>query len=66
MKSSKYFNIIISMLFVPAQACNAYLLRDSFFYLHCIGIGKISFIMKSKYNYINNNGSKIAAHILMK
>ena len=32
-------------------------LQIYFFYLHCIGIGKTSFIMKSKYNCINNNGS---------
>ena len=28
-----------------------------FYYLHDIGIGKISFVMKSNYNYIKNNGS---------
>ena len=50
--------MLISMKFVLAPACNAWLITDSFInYLHCIGIGKISFIMKTNYNYINNNGS---------
>ena len=60
--------MLISMYFVPALACNASLLTDSSFsyYLHCIGIDKISVIMKSSYNYIDNNGSEIAAHILIR
>ena len=53
--------MLISMYIVLALVCNAYLLTDSFsYYLHCIGIGKISVIMRvSKGAKIRNRYNQV-------
>ena len=57
-KSSKYSNMLSSINLYQLQHVRHSCLQIHFiFHLYFIGIGKISFIMKSNYNYINNNGS---------